>query len=143
MESYFKQAHFLLSDHEFVDQFENLQLNPSYFTHLAHMRLAWLYIKDFGVERASIVLCDRIKNFDRKFGTGNKFNKTVEYYEKTALSNAILINTTAQQQLINGSINYLEWVTLTNQATNIRNDYIEAVKNLNESIIQINSLINK
>ena len=76
-------------------------------------------------------------------GEYNKFQKTVEYYEKTALSNAILINTTAQQQLINGSINYLEWVTLTNQATNIRNDYIEAVKSLNESIIQINSLINK
>ncbi len=77
MESYFKQAHFLLSDHEFVDQFENLQLNPSYFTHLAHMRIAWLYIKDFGVERASFALCDRIKSFDRKFGTGGKFNKTV------------------------------------------------------------------
>lgn len=77
MQSHFKQAHFLLSDHEFVDQFENLQLNPAYFTHLAHMRLAWLYIKDFGVERASLVLCDRIKNFDRKFGTGKKFNKTV------------------------------------------------------------------
>lgn len=76
-------------------------------------------------------------------GEYNKFQKTVEYYEKTALSNATLINTTAEQQLINGSINYLEWVTLTNQATSIRNDYVEAIKNLNESIIQINSLVNK
>jgi len=75
-------------------------------------------------------------------GEYNKFLKTVEYYEKTALNNATLINTTAQQQLINGSINYLEWVTLTNQATSIRNDYVEAIKNLNDSIIQLNSLVN-
>lgn len=71
-----------------------------------------------------------------------KFLKTVEYFEKTALNNSTLISTTAQQQLVNGNINYLEWVTLVNQATAIRNDYIEAIKNLNESAIQINYLIN-
>ena len=71
-----------------------------------------------------------------------KFQKTVEYFEKAALNNSTLISTTAQQQLVNGSINYLEWVTLINQATAIRNDYIEAIKNLNESAIQINYLVN-
>jgi len=71
-----------------------------------------------------------------------KFQKTVEYFEKTALNNSTLIGTTAQQQLVNGSINYLEWVTLINQATAIRNEYIEAVKSLNESTIQINYLVN-
>ena len=70
-----------------------------------------------------------------------KFQKTVEYFENTALNNSTLISTTAQQQLINGSINYLEWVILINQATAIRNDYIEAIRNLNESAIQINYLI--
>jgi cobalt-zinc-cadmium resistance protein CzcA len=70
-----------------------------------------------------------------------KFQKTVEYFEKTALNNSTLISTTAQQQLLNGSINYLEWVTLINQATAIKNDYIEAIKNLNESAIQINYLV--
>jgi len=80
--------------------------------------------------------------YQTALGEYNKFLKTVEYYEKTALNNATLINTTAQQQLINGSINYLEWVTLTNQATSIRNDYVEAIKNLNDSIIQLNSLVN-
>jgi heavy metal efflux system protein len=69
-----------------------------------------------------------------------KFQKTVDYFEKTALNNSTLISTTAQQQLGNGSINYLEWVTLINQAIAIRNDYIEVIKNLNESAIQINYL---
>jgi cobalt-zinc-cadmium resistance protein CzcA len=71
-----------------------------------------------------------------------KFQKTVEYFEKTALNNSTLINTTAQQQLVNGNINYLEWVTLINQATAIRNDYIDAIKNLNDSAIQIKYLVN-
>jgi heavy metal efflux system protein len=69
-----------------------------------------------------------------------KFQKTVAYFEQTALNNSTLISTTAQQQLVNGSINYLEWVTLINQAASIKNDYIEAIKNLNESAIQINYL---
>jgi cobalt-zinc-cadmium resistance protein CzcA len=71
-----------------------------------------------------------------------KFQKTVEYFEKTALNNSTLISTTAQQQLVNGNINYLEWVTLINQATDIRNDYVEAIKNLNDSAIQIKYLVN-
>jgi cobalt-zinc-cadmium resistance protein CzcA len=71
-----------------------------------------------------------------------KYQKTVEYFEKTALNNSTLISITAQQQLVNGSINYLEWVTLINQATAIKNEYIEAVKSLNESTIQINYLVN-
>jgi cobalt-zinc-cadmium resistance protein CzcA len=71
-----------------------------------------------------------------------KFQKTVEYFEKTALNNSTLISTTAQQQLVNGNINYLEWVTLINQATAIRNDYIDAIKNLNDSAIQIKYLVN-
>ncbi len=71
-----------------------------------------------------------------------KNQKTVEYFEKTALNNSTLISITAQQQLVNGSINYLEWVTLINQATAIKNEYIEAVKSLNESTIQINYLVN-
>jgi len=71
-----------------------------------------------------------------------KFQKTVEYFEKTALNNSTIISTTAQQQLVNGNINFLEWVTLINQATAIRNDYIEAIKNLNDSAIQIKYLVN-
>lgn len=70
-----------------------------------------------------------------------KFQQTVAYFENTALNNSTIISTTAQQQLANGNINYLEWVTLINQATTIKNDYIEAIKNLNESTIQLNYLV--
>lgn len=66
-----------------------------------------------------------------------KFLNTVNYFENTALANAQLIMTTANQQLLAGNINYLEWVLLVNQATTVRNDYVEAVKNLNNAAIQL------
>ncbi|MCX6182127.1 MAG: CusA/CzcA family heavy metal efflux RND transporter [Bacteroidetes bacterium] len=68
---------------------------------------------------------------------------TINYFESSALKNAQIIFTTANQQFNNGEINYLEWVMLTNQAINIQSTYLDAVKNLNESIIQINYLISK
>jgi heavy metal efflux system protein len=73
----------------------------------------------------------------------NKHLQTVQYFETTALKNAALITATANQQLNNGNINYLDWVQLINQATAVKSDYTEAVKNLNESIIQLNYFTNK
>ena len=68
---------------------------------------------------------------------------TVNYFENTALKNATLISETANKQFNNGELNYLEWVMLTNQAISIRSNYLDAVKNLNETTIQINYLISK
>jgi heavy metal efflux system protein len=69
------------------------------------------------------------------------FSKSVDYYEQTGLKNAALISDTANKQFANGGINYLEWVMLTHQAISLRNDYLIAVNNLNESIIQLNYFI--
>ena len=68
---------------------------------------------------------------------------TVNYYESTALKNSKLIFETANKQFANGEINYLDWVMLTNQAISIQSNYVDALKNLNLSIIQINYLITK
>jgi heavy metal efflux system protein len=68
---------------------------------------------------------------------------TVQYFETSALKNAELITTTANQQLATGNINYLEWVQVINQATTVKNDYVEAVKNLNQSIIELNYFTNQ
>jgi heavy metal efflux system protein len=73
----------------------------------------------------------------------NKNRETVAYYQTTALGNANTITQTANLQFLNGEINYLEWVMLTNNAITIQNQYIEAVRNLNQSIIDINSFITK
>jgi heavy metal efflux system protein len=73
----------------------------------------------------------------------NKHLQTVQYFETAALKNAALITATANQQLNNGIINYLDWVQLINQATTVKSDYTEALKNLNESIIHLNYFTNK
>lgn len=69
--------------------------------------------------------------------------QSIDYYESKALKNAEIISTTANIQLANGGINYLEWVQLINQSTSVKNDYIDAVKVLNELILQLNYFTNK
>ncbi len=71
-----------------------------------------------------------------------KYLQAVEYFESKPLKNATLITNTANQQIAGGNINYLEWVQLVNQAVAIKNDYLEAVRNLNEAIIQLNYFSN-
>ncbi|WP_426587414.1 CusA/CzcA family heavy metal efflux RND transporter [Mucilaginibacter sp. R-33] len=72
----------------------------------------------------------------------NKYLQTVQYFESKSLKNAALITVTANQQIAAGNINYLEWIQLINQATAIKNDYLDAVRNLNEAIIQLNYFSN-
>lgn len=67
----------------------------------------------------------------------------VNYFEETALKNASTITKTANQQMVNGNINYLEWTMLINNAVSIQSDYTDAIKDLNQSIIQLNYLTSK
>jgi cobalt-zinc-cadmium resistance protein CzcA len=69
--------------------------------------------------------------------------ETINYFESTALKNAKLISATASKQFLNGDINYLEFVMLTNQAISIESNYLDAIKTFNETIIKINFLTTK
>ena len=73
----------------------------------------------------------------------NNQQQAVQYFESKALKNAALITATANQQLAGGAINYLDWVQLIHQATTVKSDYIEAIKSLNLSVIQLHYLISK
>ena len=69
-----------------------------------------------------------------------KNKEAVVYYETNGLKNADTITTSVNKKFINGDINYLEWVMLMNQVISIQSDYIEALKNLNESAVEIKLL---
>ncbi|TRX00005.1 CusA/CzcA family heavy metal efflux RND transporter [Flavobacterium gawalongense] len=71
-----------------------------------------------------------------------KHKETIAYYESQALKNVDLVTKAANDKFINGDINYLEWVMLINQSTEIQSYYIEAVRKLNISVIEINALTN-
>ena len=69
------EKHHLLTNDEFEEQFENCKLPSSYFTHEAHLRLAYIHIKKYGIKQAIKNISNQIINFDDKFGDGTKFNK--------------------------------------------------------------------
>lgn len=66
-----------------------------------------------------------------------KYEEALSFFENTGLKNAETITITANKQFLNGNINYLEWVLLINQAIAIQSDYIEAVKNRNEAMVEL------
>ena len=81
--------------------------------------------------------------YQQALETYRKHQQIVNYYEKTALKNADIMISTATKQFENGELNYLEWVLLANNAISIQIQYIDAVKRLNESVIDINGLVNQ
>lgn len=70
-----------------------------------------------------------------------KYQEEVEYFEETALKNAVLVTEAADKQYQNGDINYLERVLLINQSVEIQNNYIETLRNRNMAITEINYFI--
>ena len=71
------EKHQLLPDDQFEEKFKNCTLPPILFTHEAHLRLAYIHITKYGLRKAIINLCYQIANFERNFGDGRKFNKTI------------------------------------------------------------------
>ena len=69
--------------------------------------------------------------------------ETIAYYENQALKNVDLVTKAANDKFINGDINYLEWVMLINQNTEIQSNYIETVRKFNETILKLENLISK
>lgn len=71
------EAHKNLSDLEFELKFQNCSLNPSWFTHEAHLRLAYIHIQKYGLQAAIENMCVQIKAFAKKHGATMKYNETV------------------------------------------------------------------
>lgn len=72
----------------------------------------------------------------------NRYLRAVQYYEATGLQNAATITTAANAQYRGGYINYMEWVLLINQAIAIRNEYTEALRQLNDATLTLNYFTN-
>ncbi|NMP31572.1 hypothetical protein HII17_08360 [Thalassotalea sp. M1531] len=66
-----------LSDTKFRQQFESCTLDPAYFNHLGHLRIAWLYLSEFPLEKAVDLACSGIKFYAESLGATDKFNYTI------------------------------------------------------------------
>ena len=68
----------------------------------------------------------------------NSGTDATRYYEEKGLKNAGVMRRAAVRQFESGEINFLDFVLLANQSITIENDYVEALKSLNDIIIELN-----
>ncbi len=71
------QNHFALTDSEFEIQFKNCELNPTLFNHEAHLRLAWIHINKYGIEKALENIEHQLNRFVSHVGAEGKYHQTV------------------------------------------------------------------
>lgn len=71
------EEHYQLSDREFSKAFSSCALDPKLFSHEAHLRLAWIYIKKYGLKRAEENVQSQLQNFVKYAGAEDKYHTTV------------------------------------------------------------------
>ena len=82
-------------------------------------------------------------NLQQLIAAYRKELNNLEYYENTGLQQAELIIKTARLSFENGEISYLEWTALMNNAVNIQLNYMDAVHQYNQTLIELEYLTGK
>ncbi|GAB4036983.1 hypothetical protein [Spirosoma gilvum] len=83
------ETHFDLSDEAFEQQFEACTLPPAIFSHEAHLRLAWIYIRKYGTEKAVETVCRQLINYVDSLGARDKYNQTLTVAAVRAVSHFV------------------------------------------------------
>jgi len=73
----------------------------------------------------------------------SKYNNSVEYYEKQAVPEADLIIEQAGKSYKAGAMDYLDYVLSLNRALDIKQNYLDALNNYNQTIINIEFITGK
>lgn len=71
------EKHYDFDDTEFELRFRKCKLPASYFTHEAHLRLAWIHITEYGVEQALLNMNEQILKFATSLNSPSKFHRTI------------------------------------------------------------------
>jgi heavy metal efflux system protein len=72
-----------------------------------------------------------------------KFSSSVDYYENQAVPEADLIIDQATRSYKGGALDYLEYVMSLNRALTIRQNYLDALNNSNQTVISIEYITGK
>lgn len=73
------EKHYRYSDEVFEQKFRDCKFPPLYFSHEAHLRLAYIHLMKYGLEQSIENMCKQIYDFAIKYGATMKFNATVTY----------------------------------------------------------------
>jgi heavy metal efflux system protein len=72
-----------------------------------------------------------------------KYNNSLSYYEKQAVPEADLIINQATKSYKVGAIDYLDYIQSLSRALTIKQNYLDAVNNYNQTIISIEFITGK
>lgn len=73
----------------------------------------------------------------------NKYNQRLNYYQSEGLNLAATLFSVASKSYQSGDIGYTEFILNISNAYDIRSNYLQTLNNYNQSIINLNYLLNK
>ena len=82
-------------------------------------------------------------NYQSLLDEYNKYSSSVDYYEKQAVPEADLIIEQATRSYKAGALDYLDYVLTLNRALAIRQNYLDALNNFNQTVISIEYITGK
>jgi heavy metal efflux system protein len=82
-------------------------------------------------------------NYRSLLGEYTKYNNSVDYYEKQAIPEADIIIEQATRSYKAGAMDYLDYIIDLNRALSIKQSYLDALNNYNQTIINIEFIIGK
>ncbi len=82
-------------------------------------------------------------NFQSLIDEYNKYSSSVDYYENQAVPEADLIIEQASRSYKAGALDYLDYILTLNRALAIRQNYLDALNSLNQTIIAIEDITGK
>ena len=68
-----------MRDRDFVSAFESCTLPPDLFPHRAHVRLAWLYLREHGLLETLSRYSEGIQRYASSLGASGKYHQTITW----------------------------------------------------------------
>jgi hypothetical protein len=66
-----------MTDLEFTSSFESCTLPEDQFRHRDHVRLAWIYLLEYGRERAAEIIAASIRRYAASLGKADRYHHTI------------------------------------------------------------------
>ena len=97
-------------------------------------------VSQFSAENYSKSL---LGNYNSLLGEYAKYNNSLNYYEKQAVPEADLIIDQASKSYKAGAIDYLDYIQSLSRALSIKQNYLDALNNYNQTIVSIEFITGK
>lgn len=101
---------------------------------------AMQFLNDINEANLDVARMNFTRQFTQFMSDAEQANKALIYFQQTGIPHAETIIKTANAQYRAGEINYIEWSTLINNAINIKNEYVDAMRKYNEARIELEYL---